>query len=263
MSSIALWWNTYGTRLVNSVWHDVRQRYAGSYLGIAWAIVFPLALLSFYAGIYVLVFKIRLPNIATEHYTILVMAGLSAVMMFGESLSNGIASLSNQRNLLLNTVFPAELLPLRAVLASQVPSFAALSITVVAAVLTKAISPAAIVVVPLTWILLIMFMTGLAWMLSLVSLLIRDIAQAVGIVNMAVMILSPMAFTPDMVPEQLRFLLWFNPMSYFILCLQAPIALGTWPPAIAMIGAAVLGIGMFVLGFHFFRKLRFVFVDYM
>lgn len=263
MRSLGSWWSAYGMRLTNSVWHDVRQRYAGSYLGIAWAVLYPIALLCFYAGIYVLVFRVRLPHLATEHYTILVMAGLSAVIMFGEALSNGIAGLSNHRTLLLNTVFPAELLPPRAVLASQVPSLAALMITVAAAIITGAASPAALIVVPVTWVLLIMFMMGLAWILSLMSLVIRDIVQAVGIINMAVMTLSPMAFTPEMVPEGLRFILWFNPMSYFILCLQAPIALGAWPMPFAMIGAVVLGIGMFFLGLLFFRRARLVLVDYM
>lgn len=263
MRSFGDWWSAYGMRLINSVWHDVRQRYAGSHLGIAWAVLYPMLLLCFYAGIYVLVFRVRLPYLPTGHYVILVMAGLSAVIMFGESLSSGIAGLSNQRNLLLNTVFPAELLPPRAVLASQVPSLAALTITVVAAAITGAASPAAIIVVPVTWILLIMFMMGLAWILSLMSLVIRDIVQAVGIINMAVMTLSPMAFTPEMVPEGIRFILWFNPMSYFILCLQAPIALGTWPTPMAMIGAVVLGVGMFFTGLLFFRRARLVLVDYM
>lgn len=263
LGSYATWWGTYGRRLANSVRHDVRQRYAGSHLGVVWAILYPLALLCFYAGIYVFVFKVRVPNLQTEHYTILVMTGLSAVIMFSESLTSGIASLSNQKGLLLNTVFPAELLAPRAVLASQVPSLAALVLTVVAAIIAGAASPAALIVVPVTWLLLIMFMMGLAWIFSLVSLLVRDISHAVGIVNMAVMILSPMAFTPEMIPDGLRFMLWFNPMSYFILCLQAPIALGVWPSPVAMVGAAVLGIGMFFLGRFFFRRARFVFVEYM
>ena len=256
------WWKTYGVRLFHSVRHDVRQRYAGSYFGSLWAILYPVALLAFYATIYVVVFKVRLPNLATEHYTILVMTGLCAIIVFGESLGAGISVLTGQRGLLLNTVFPAELLPPRAVLASQVPALGALSVTSLAALLTGAASPAALVVVPLTWVLLIMFMMGLVWVLSLLSLLVRDIAQAVGIINMAVMVLSPMAFTPDMVPPGLKFILLLNPMSYFILCLQAPLALGTWPPLSAFVGALVLGIGSFVAGLAFFRRARFIFVDY-
>lgn len=102
------------------------------------------------------------------------------------------------------------------------PALGALLITLIGAIALGSASWAAIVVVPLTWIFLIMFITGLTWILSLVALVVRDISQAIGILNMAVMVLSPMAYTPEMVPPQLKFILWFNPMSYFVMCLQAP-----------------------------------------
>jgi lipopolysaccharide transport system permease protein len=252
----------YGPRLLNAVRHDVRQRYAGSILGSFWAFLYPLFMLSFYATIYVVIFRVRVPNLTAETYTVLVMSGLSAVLMFSESISNGLGAIVNQRAMLLNTVFPAELLPPRSVLASQVPSLVALIIASVAAIFLGSASPAAIVVVPVTWILLNMFLIGLVWIFSLVALVIRDLQQGISIVNMSMMVLSPMAYTPDMVPHALKFIIWLNPISYFILCLQAPLALGTWPSIPAMIGAVVLGVGTFFCGLGFFRRARFAFVDY-
>jgi lipopolysaccharide transport system permease protein len=221
-----------------------------------------IAMLSFYALIYVVIFKVKAPNLTSETYTVLVMSGLAPILMFNESVSTGVGAIAGQRSLLLNTVFPAELLVPRAVLASQVPSLIALSITAVAAVILGSASPAAIVVVPVVWILLVMFIIGLVWILSLIALVVRDIQQALGIVNMAVMTLSPMAYTPEMVPPQLKFILWFNPISYFVLCLQAPLALDAWPSLRVFAVAAFLGIGMFALGLAFFRRARFAFVDF-
>jgi lipopolysaccharide transport system permease protein len=256
------WLDRYGPRLSNAVRHDVKQRYAGSYLGTLWAVLYPLCLLSFYATIYVVIFRVRVPNLTPATYTVLVMSGLSAIIMFSESLSNGLTVIAGQRALLLNTVFPAELIPPRSVLASQVPSLSALLITAIISGLLGSASPISLVVAPLTWILLIMFMTGLVWIVSLLALVIRDIQQIVGIINMAAMVLSPMAYTPDMVPPQLKLILWCNPLTYFVLCLQAPLAMDSWPPAVAMIGVCVLGIGTFFIGLAFFRRARFAFVDY-
>ncbi len=256
------WIRRYGPRLFNAVRHDVRQRYAGSYLGTFWAFLYPLCLLGFYATIYVVIFKVRVPDLSAETYTVLVMAGLAPIIMFAESLSSGLTVVAGQRSLLLNTVFPAELLPPRSVLASQVPALSALVITAVAACWLGSAVPVALLVVPVTWVLLIMFLIGLVWILSLLALVVRDIQQIVGIVNMAAMVISPMAYTPDMVPEALRFMLWCNPLTYFVLCLQAPLALGTWPPVVAMVGAVVLGVGTFFAGLAFFRRARFAFVDF-
>ncbi|WP_029079911.1 ABC transporter permease [Bradyrhizobium sp. th.b2] len=256
------WFEIYGPRLFHAVRHDVRQRYAGSALGSAWAVLYPAAMLAFYATIYVLIFQVRAPNITPATYTVLVMSGLAPILMFSESLSSGLGIIIAHRTLLMNTVFPAVLLPPRSVLASQIPSLAALAITSVAAILLSSASPIALLVVPVTWILLIMFVMGLVWIFSLVALVARDIQQGIGIVNMALMVLSPMAYTPEMVPAQLKFIIWFNPLSYFVLCLQAPLALGTWPTAFAMTGAAVLGLGTFFAGLAFFRRARFAFVDF-
>lgn len=256
------WLHLYGRRLFNAVKHDVRQRYAGSILGSFWAILYPVLMVAFYATVYVVVFRVRVPNLSPEVYTVLVMSGLSAILMFSESLATGLGAIVNHRSLLLNTVFPAELLPPRSVLASQMPSLISLVLACIAATLLGSASSAALIVVPITWIFLVMFLIGLVWIFSLVALVLRDIQQGINIVNMSMMVLSPMAYTPDMVPSTLKFIIWINPISYFVLCLQAPLALGTWPPPAAMVGAACLGIGTFMLGLLFFRRARFVFVDY-
>jgi lipopolysaccharide transport system permease protein len=256
------WLRLYGPRLFNAVKHDVKQRYAGSILGSFWAILYPLSMVSFYATVYVVIFRVRAPNLSPEVYTVLVISGLSAVLMFSESLSIGLGAIVSQRSLLLNTVFPAELLAPRSVLASQIPSLVALLIACIAAVFLGSASSAAILVVPITWLLLVMFLIGLVWIFSLIALVLRDIQQGVSIVNMSMMVLSPMAYTPDMVPSALKFIIWLNPISYFVLSLQAPLALGTWPSPTAMIGAACLGVGTFFLGLAFFRRARFAFADY-
>ena len=256
------WLRLYGSRLFNAVKHDVKQRYAGSVLGSFWAILYPLFMVSFYATVYVVIFRVRVPNLSPEVYTVLVMSGLSAVLMFSESLSAGLGAIVNQRALLLNTVFPAELLPPRSVLASQVPSLVALVLASISAIFLGSASPLALVIVPVTWIFLVMFLIGLVWIFSLIALVLRDIQQGIYIINMSMMVLSPMAYTPDMVPSALKFIIWVNPISYFVLCLQAPLALGTWPAVPAMIGAVSLGIGTFFIGLLFFRRARFAFVDY-
>jgi lipopolysaccharide transport system permease protein len=258
------WTKSYGPRLFHSVLHDVRQRYAGSLMGSLWAILYPLALLTFYATIYVVIFRIRAPGLTPTGYTIMVMAGLVPILMFNETISMGLSSVHAQKNLLLNTVFPAELLPVRAVLAAQVPSLSALVITIIASLLRGQTSLLLVlVIVPIVWILLLMFITGLTWILSLVVLVVRDLQQGIGIVLMFVMVLSPMAYTPEMVPSSLKFILWFNPMSYFVLCFQSALAFGRWPDPLILALAGALGCGFFVLGLYFFHRTKFVFLDYI
>lgn len=259
---VTAWWGAYGLRLVNAVIHDVRQHYAGSLFDSLWAFLYPMALLAFYATIYVAIFKVRAPGLAPESYTILVMAGLVPLLMFNEALAMGTNAIIGQRNLLLNTVFPAELLPLRAVLASQVPSLAALAMTVFATTLNGQLSPWALIIVPVLWVLLISFVMGLVWILSLVALIARDVQHFISLIGMAMVVLSPMAYTPEMVPNSIKFILWFNPLSYFVLSFQNVLALAK-PPELGIVAIAVaLGLSSAILGYRLFRKTKFVFIDH-
>ena len=252
----------YRHRVLEGVVHDVRQRYIGSVLGIAWAILFPLLQLSIYAGLYSFVFKVRPAGLYTTGYIVLVFSGLVPLMMFNEALTAATGALSANKNLLLNTVFPAELIPVRAACAAQVTGLFGLLITLIAGFALGRASWQTVVLVPVFWILLVMFAIGIGWILSLVSLVARDIQYGMGLILMTMFVLSPFAYTPEMVPAALKPLLYLNPLSYFVLTFQQLICYGSWPNPVAAIGAAVLSLSSFFCGYIFFQRAKNVFFDY-
>lgn len=253
----------FRSRLLRSVRQEVRQRYAGSVLGLAWAFVYPLLLLGLYSVVYVAIFKVRPATLDSYDYVVLVFSGLVPLLAFNESLMSAVSSLASNRALLMNTVFPAELIPVRAILAAQLPTLFAMAVTMIAGFALGRTGWESLVAVPLLWILLVLFVTGLGWMISLVTLIVRDIQHVLGLVLMALMILSPFAYTPDMVPASLRAILYLNPLSYFVLGFQQTVAYGAWPQMSSLIPAAVLSIGTFLLGFWFFNSAKHVFFDYV
>lgn len=258
---LSLW--TIRKRLFEGVKHDVKQRYAGSVLGMIWALLYPLLMLSLYSVVYVVIFKVRPQSLGSYEYVVLVFSGLVPLLAFNEALVTATGSLVANRSLLLNTIFPAELIPLRAVLAAQVPSLFALAVTLVAGFSMGMTSWRAVVVVPVLWVLMLMFVGGLAWVLSLLTLVIRDIQQVLGLILMAVTILSPFAYTPDMVPPKFKLLLYFNPMSYFVLSFQQVVVYGQWPSLMTIGPAAVMSFVAFFGAFWFFNRSKFVFFDYV
>jgi lipopolysaccharide transport system permease protein len=183
-------------------------------------------------------------------------------MAFNEALTAATSSLSANKNLLLNTVFPAELIPLRAALSAHVTSLVGLVLTLVVGFALGRTSWQAILLVPVFWILLLMFAMGIGWVFSLFSLVARDIQHGLGIVTMLLFVLSPFAYTPEMVPAALKPLIYLNPLSYFVLTFQQLICFGTWPDPIACAGAVILGVGSFFVGFSVFQRAKYVFFDY-
>jgi lipopolysaccharide transport system permease protein len=219
-------------------------------------------LLTIYAVVYVLVLRIRPPSLDEYSYVVLVFSGLVPILSFNEALVAATGSLVANRNLLLNTVFPAELIPVRATLAAQAASLCGLAITLLAAIALGRASWVTPVGVLVFWALLVMFAIGLGWILALLTLVLRDIQQSLGLVLMALLVLSPVAYTPDMVPESLRLVIYLNPLSYFVIGFQDVICYGKWPAAGVLLPASALAVSTFWLGFWFFRRAKFVFFDY-
>ena len=239
-----------------------RQRYVGSVFGLFWAVLFPLLQLSIYAVLYAFIFKIRPSGLSEIGYVVLVFSGLVPLMAFSEALNAATTSLSANKSLLLNTVFPAELIPVRSALAAHVPSLAGLLMTLIFGFVMGLTSWKALLLVPVFWILLLMFAVGLGWVLSLLSLVARDVQQFLTLIIMLMFILSPFAYTPEMVPASLKLLIYLNPLSYFVLVFQKLICYGTWPDLIPAIGAFVMSIVTFLAGFSIFQRTKYVFFDY-
>ena len=259
----SLWVLTrYRYRVFEGVSHDIRQRYIGSAFGSLWAFLFPLLQLGIYAGLYTFIFKVRVSDLNEMGYVVLVFSGLVPLMAFNESLTAATSSLSANKNLLLNTIFPAELIPLRAALSAHVTSLIGLVITLILGFALGRTSWQAILLVPVFWILLLMFAIGIGWIFSLFSLVARDIQHGIGLFMMLLFVLSPFAYTPEMVPEALRPLIYLNPLSYFVLTFQQLICYGTWPDPIIASGAVVLGVGSFLAGFAVFQRAKYAFFDY-
>lgn len=253
---------TYRHRLFEAVMHDIRLRYVGSVFGVLWAFIYPILQLSIYAVLYAFVLKVRPAGLDENGYMLLVFSGLVPLLAFNEAMMASMSSLVANKALLLNTVFPAELIPLRAALAAQVPGAIGLLVTATLAVVLGRTSWMALFVVPAVWFALVMFATGIGWALSLLTLVTKDITHGIGLVTMLLFILSPFAYTPEMVPGPLKLVLWLNPLSYFVLSFQRLLCYGEMPAAAVISGAAILGAGMFMVGFALFQRGKRVFFDY-
>ena len=252
----------YRYRLLEGVRQDVRQTFVGSAIGTAWVVILPLLQLGIYAGLYSVIFKIRVSDLSTVGYIVLVFSGLVPLMAFSNAVTGATTSLSTNKNLLLNTVFPAELIPLRSALSAHAPSLFGLLLTLIVGFASGHTSWNAIIFVPVFWLLLLMFSVGLGWIFSLISLIARDIQHSLSLIIMLLFVLSPFAYTPDMVPAALKPIVYLNPLSYFVLSFQQLICYGVLPDATVAIGAILLGFGGFFFGFIIFQKAKYVFFDY-
>lgn len=252
----------YYDRILKGVIADIRSKYGGSVLGMAWVFIYPIVQISIYACLYALVFRVQPPSMTTSMYIVFVFAGMVPLIAFNEAIISSTSSLLANRNLLLNTVFPAELIPVRAVLSAQSSSFVALTVALLAGFVFGGANYLSLLLVPVFWLLLIMFAAGIGWVLSLISLVARDIQHGLSLIIMLLFIMSPFAYTPEMVPSALKFIIYLNPLSYFVFCFQDLILRGQFPDPVIV--AVVVGLASvsFIGGLAFFDRAKSAFFDY-
>lgn len=240
--------------LLRSVVVDVKTQYAGTVLGLAWVILGPILLLFLYSMIYAVIFRIRVPNFTVAEYILNVFSGLVPFLAFAQALAASSSALRKERKLLFSR-FPAEFIPIKAVLVAYVM----LLVGTIMVFIGDAIFSQAtwtLMLVPIVALLQLMFSVGLGMILALVSLVFRDIQFIIQYVVIALLIVTPIAYTPDMIPGQLKAILYLNPLFYFVSAYQHLVLVNSLPPThitVLCIGSALL---MLSGGFWFFTRAR-------
>jgi lipopolysaccharide transport system permease protein len=109
----------------------------------------------------------------------------------------------------------------------------------------------------------VLALLGVAWILSLVNVVLRDLTHVIGILLVLLLIASPIAYTTDRVPARLKFILALNPLAYFILAYQDVIVHGRLPSPLVLVGIFAVSLGSFAFGGWFFSRMKAVLIDYV
>jgi len=251
---------SHGGLLARVTRNELIARYAGSILGFGWVVLAPLLILSVYALVYLAIFRVQAPGLTSQRYVLYIFAGLVPFLMTSEALSVGVSSIVGARSVLNNTAFPIELVPVKTVLASQPTMVVGLVAILLGLALTQI--PLTVLAVPVIWALHLLFLVGINWILSLLTLVFRDLQNLVGVILTLMLVASPIAYTPEMIPAQLVPLFALNPMAYFVTAYQDVLVRGVLPGLGTMVLLFVMSIGLFFLGGRFFAAAKHALLEF-
>lgn len=240
---------------------ELRKRHAGSVFGAAWLVATPLLFLGLYAATYIWIFKVRPGAVSPPQYILFLFCGLMSFLAFAEALSAGSGAVAVNRAIMLNTVFPAELLPLRTVLAAHTLLIVGVVVGAVIALLLGEGS-LYLLLTPVVVVAQVMYAAGIAGFLAPLHVLFKDLPEIIRFVILGLMIISPIAWMPEQAQGPLALLVYVNPLSYYIVGFQDLIVFrklpGTGLAAIMVMQSTIF----YVLGYWFTRRLKQVVGDY-
>lgn len=240
--------------------NDLRARFAGSFLGMFWLIFYPLLFLGAYSAVYIYVFNVRFNLMNSNEYVAIIFCGLIPFLGFAETLGAGVSCVVANANLIKNTLFPIELIPVKAVFTSQATQITGLIMLLSATFFLGKASvwtPFVIVI----WVLQIIFSIGLIWILSSINVFARDLQNIVSILVLFLMLISPIAYPVDMIPATLRPLLGANPLYYIIVSYQDVLMYGQFPRDNIFWIFLIFSLITFFLGYWFFSRMKAVFAE--
>lgn len=242
----------YREMIFSLVRRDLKGRYKGSALGFLWTFVNPLLQLC----VYTMVFSVIMRNGIEDYYLFLFVA-LIPWIFFSTCVSGGAGCILVQQDMVKKIYFPRQVLPI-AYTTSQFVNMV-LSFVVVFAVLIvtgKGINFAVLIYLPIIMIVEYALALGMVFVFSALTVYLRDTEYILGIVSMAWQFLTPVMYSVDMVPEELRGVFYLNPMTSIIVAYRDILYYKKVPELQTLILAVVMGVILLIVGTIVFGKLE-------
>ena len=241
---------------------DFHQRFVGSAVGWLWGVIHPLLMLGSWYFVFRVCMKATLPEgSATQNYALFLFVGNLPWLLFQETIVRSSASLLENSNLITKTVFPSEIIPVSIFLSSLIHHAISIALATVAiGIFDGGVSPM-MWFLPIYVVLTGMLAIGFGWMAAALNVYLRDTGQVVQVGLMLWFWITPIFITPELVPQKLRFLVRWNPMSYVVNGYRALMFDVEWPVWREIGILAVFAVAIFVAGGLFFRQLKRGFAD--
>jgi ABC-2 type transport system permease protein/lipopolysaccharide transport system permease protein len=238
---------------------DLRVRYKQTYLGAAWALITPVAMMI----VFTLVFH-RIANVDTNGapYPLFSYLGLLAWGYFSGSVTNGGQSLL-ANNLLLNKVYcPREVFPLYTLVVAAVDMLVASSVLLLLFAITGYAPKATSIWVPLLFLVQLAFTAGVTLLVSSSLVYLRDLRQVVPFALQLGLFVTPVAYSMNFIPAEFRVLYAIlNPLAPVIDGYRRAVLYGQAPDWHLLTPAACSAVVVLVAGYAVFKRLETHFAD--
>lgn len=201
----------YRSLIISLAISDLKLRYRNSVLGFLWSFLEPLLML----GVLYLVFTSLLGS-KIQYYPLYLLEGMILWNMFSRATQMSLSSFITRSGLISKVYFPREILPIAACITSFIMmsfEFGAFGIFMV---LFKFLPPASMLYLPLMLVILFVISLGVSLPLSVSNVYFRDVQYIWGVLLQAGFFLAPIIFSLKIYPDNIRHLLYYNPISDII-----------------------------------------------
>lgn len=249
----------YREMVFSLVRKDLRGRYKGTMLGFLWTFINPLLQLC----IYTIVFS-TIMRAGIEKFYIFLFVALVPWIFFSSCLTSGAAAVMNSQDLVKKIYFPRIVLPLAYVTSAFVNMLLTFIVVFGVLIVTNyGFNFMALLCLPIVMLVEYIFALGIALITSACTVYFRDLEHILGILSMGWMYLTPILYSPEMIPEKYLKLFNLNPMAPIVEAYREILYYKAVPQLETLVRAAIIGLVAVIGGSILFNTLQKGFVEEM
>lgn len=246
----------YRELLKTNIKKEIRGKYKGSWLGVLWTFLNPLLMLAVYSFVFPYILRVNV-----ENYTIFMIVALIPWNFFTTAIQMGTGSVVANGNILKKVYFPREIIPI-SVTTSQLVNFLITCIIMFVFIIFSGVGFSIhLLIFPLLIAIQYIITLALTFILSALTVFVRDIDHFVSVILMLGFYGTPIVYQANMLPLKFQWILKFNPMAQLVEAYRAILYYHQMPDW-TMLGIwGIASIILLILGYLIFKKLEKSFVE--
>ena len=245
--------NLYNYRelLKTNVQKEIRGKYKNSFLGVLWSFLNPLLQICVYALVFPLILKNDQPN-----YVIFLCVALIPWTFFTSCIQQSASTMLQNGNIIKKVYFPREILPISVVTSGTI-NFLISTIIIFAFLVIFGLGITKYVLYfPIVLIIQYLLQLGISLILSSVTVYLRDLEHLIGVALQLLFYATPIVYAAESIPEDFKFIIEYNPMTYIIDGYRNIFYNQTSPDMLALGILFVISIALCIVGYLIFNKLQ-------
>ena len=243
---------------------QVTRTYKRSYLGFAWAILSPLIWVFFLTLIFSEALGLRFREIEENpnlNFGLYLYCGLLPFLAFSEAMNKGMNSIRGNSGLVQKVIFPLELLPFTNAIASMIDKFFGVGALLIVVLAFGQPLHTHVLLLPLFVVLQVVFILGLTYLMAVLGTYLPDLDEVMRPVIRGMFFLTPIIWTPDRLPEGIRWVVDYNPLAYLVEVYRDLILRGEIPGGLSTLYFTLFSVALFIVGFTLFVRVKPRFAD--
>jgi lipopolysaccharide transport system permease protein len=248
----------YRDLLLNLALRDIKVRYRQTFLGVAWAVMQPLA----FMVIFTVVFG-KFGKVASDGtpYPLFSYTGLVPWTFFSTALGLSVNSVAANMNLVKKIYFPREVFPIGAIIGCFVDFLIASAI--VGGLMLVYRVPVNPHLLWIPWLIGVEvgFLVGVGLLASALNVFYRDIKYIIPLAVQLGLFVTPVIYSVSKVPEHLRPWYMLNPMAVVVDGVRRVVLHGQPPDLIPLVAVTGFVVVLGLAAYAYFKRVEVKFAD--